>query len=458
MNAMRKKVFVMLVFLLLLIPGLNTNINTNQVSTMDNRMLSEFPEAVDAGFITKMENYLKDRVGFRTQLITFYQESTNIFFHVLAHPSYMYGNDGQIYTGWDLINYQHMETGDYPEVFGEYMKSMQVATESTGAFFYFMMPPSKETIYYEDYPKGYNVDDNPSRTELIRDSLNSKEVRYIDLNNVFMKNRDRVKLYNKEYDAGHYNADGMRLACKSLYERIKADNPEMMSDWKECYYSREMINQKYLQNSYFVINELVPHFATRLECCDDDSELFKSLDTLPFCNRYINKNNIGGLKLMVFGDSFSDVDGGIENYLWPYFSEITRVHNNNTDHYLFYLTSFQPDIVVYEAAERTMQKGIFEVNHLKEEKFYTFDCGQDLSDWVKVSDDSIDVLNRTITGINGKEYKLMMISNANQPKIMAMNQNGKSYIAKKIDDGSFLFFVSADDFKGSDEEYYQINN
>lgn len=453
MNCIRKKGFVTLVFLMLITPAFLTNVKSNQVSNMDNRMLSDFPNLIEDDFTLEMENYLKDRVGLRTQLITLYQEVTNIVFHVLSHPSYMYGADNQIYTAWDLTNYQHLDTYNYPSVFGEYVQSMQRATELMGIDFYFVMPPSKETIYYEDYPKGYNVDSRPSRTECIRKILTTDDVSYIDLYDIFMKKRDDIILFNKKYDAGHYNADGMLLTCRSIYERIKLDY--MLPEWNEQYYSRKMIIQKYLQNSYFIINDLIPHFETGFDICNDESELLEVIDTVPFCYRYINRENEGGLKLMVFGDSFSDVDGGVENYLWPYFSEITRIHNNNTEDYLFYLSAFKPDIVVYEVTERKMQQGIFEINHLMDKKFYTFNT----SGWLHVNNDSICVLNQEkYIGVNREIYNIIKISCECVPENMAVFVNGEPYIAKKEEDGVFLLCINSDEIDMDDISYYQLYN
>ena len=86
-------------------------------SELDNKKLAEFPKIGQEDFNDRVEEYVEDRVGFRTPAITVYQYLCDRLFHILVHPEYMYGTDDEIYSPADLTTYQNLDVDeDYIDI------------------------------------------------------------------------------------------------------------------------------------------------------------------------------------------------------------------------------------------------------------------------------------------------------------------------------------------------------
>lgn len=453
----KKKIFVIIIIIIITLPMLLTNFGKNQASDMDNRMLAEMPQKLELESIPLIEEYLKDRVGFRTFLITLYQETCACLFHVLPHPSYEYGNNEEIYSVWDLDNYQHLDVGTYPEEFGNYIKNMQEVTMLMGADFYYMMPPSKESVYFEDYVRGYNIDwSRPSRTELIEKEISKNKINYINVLSSFLENKNNTRLYNRKYDAGHYNANGMKDTCYLLYNRIRLDNPSL-SQWDESYYTSSNVNQKYLMNSYFVINEMVPHYETNMENCKNDSDLLKMLGAKNSYYRHINNDNEEGVKLLIVGDSFSGVDGGMENYLSPYFYQINRIHTDNIADYLYYVSSLKPDVVLLEITERMMGEKNITIEQFHRNKYEVLESIDDNVGISRIDKGKLKIKGHdSFESVDGAIYDFVKVSlEDDSPNELIAVSNGHEYVAKK-GENYWIFCFRQDDSLAEEPQYYSV--
>ena len=89
---------IALFILILIIPVLTINLKPDQVSTIDNKKLTEFSDILSGDFTTNAENYIDDRIGFRTQMINFYTRAMDSLFGYMVHPNHQYGQDGYIFT------------------------------------------------------------------------------------------------------------------------------------------------------------------------------------------------------------------------------------------------------------------------------------------------------------------------------------------------------------------------
>ncbi len=96
---MKKIHFFRIILFLFIIafPIFSMNLKNNQVSDIDNRKLIELSEIFSEGnIIPNIENYIGDRIGFRTQMVNVYTKAMDILFDEMIHPSYQYGKDGYI--------------------------------------------------------------------------------------------------------------------------------------------------------------------------------------------------------------------------------------------------------------------------------------------------------------------------------------------------------------------------
>ncbi len=100
---MKKKfadvLFCFLCMAILIIPMALLNVKPDQTSAIDNKRLTEWESfSFQNNFRNGFQNYLNDRIGFREEAIDAYTVLNDKLFHVLVHPLYMYGQNGNIYS------------------------------------------------------------------------------------------------------------------------------------------------------------------------------------------------------------------------------------------------------------------------------------------------------------------------------------------------------------------------
>lgn len=348
-------IFIIVVLIMISIPGIFTNIKPNQTSKMDNRMLQEFPSMDDEEFQEDVELYLSDRVGFREKLITLYQILCDKAFSKLVYPLYVYGKDGHIMMDYDLTTFQHADIdGNYVENLGEYLKSLQDFCGSMGSEFLFFLCPNKETIYPEYFPDGYFVKDQPNRSDRIVETLTEKEVPFIFPREIFMELKNEELLYNQKYDAAHWNDTGCFYGNQEIIRYLNKRFPAMGELRKDEFHINENV-QKYLKNSYFRIDEKVPDYILKKADSAEEPEAFTQIAlTAPQLYHQYDRNleNQELPRILIFGDSYFEY---VSKFYLNHSSELMLLHSDNMKNAEYYISLFQPDIVIVEFVERVLQ-------------------------------------------------------------------------------------------------------
>lgn len=92
-------VFVLVISCIIGICLLNFNFEPNSISEIDNRELADFPipGAEDMDYTEAVDNYVSDRIGFRTEAIDAFTWLNDKLFGEMIHPTYTYGKDGYIF-------------------------------------------------------------------------------------------------------------------------------------------------------------------------------------------------------------------------------------------------------------------------------------------------------------------------------------------------------------------------
>lgn len=108
---------IVLFFALLAVPLITFSRGDNIVSEIDNRVLANNPFGKNAdigarGYPGAIEDYISDRIGFRSEMIRFYTRMNDKLFGIMVHPIYTYGKDGYVFI---------RNVGDGP-VCGDYQK------------------------------------------------------------------------------------------------------------------------------------------------------------------------------------------------------------------------------------------------------------------------------------------------------------------------------------------------
>ncbi len=357
-----KLCLIAIVSFITLLPAVFFNWKTDYISEIDNRKLMEFPKLnkVNSDTFKDVYKFINDRVGFREEIIQSYGKLNDKLFNILVHPAYVYGQDGYVYFGLYQKNYD-----EHTKQFTRSLKDVKDYVESRGGKFYVLINPEKTSVYTNHLPKGVNY--NRTWMENIEKDLMNYGINYIDNTEELKKRRDTEQVYNRQYDAGHWNDIGAFYGVNNLLEFINKDYSKVLPhDIRDFEVTREV--KKYLPTSKFEVNEEVPILNLRQRYSDltkkYDKEIKRDIQQNHFS--YIKGTREDLPKALVFQGSYLN---GREKYLADRFSEYIAVHNyQNIFDIDYYYNIFQPDIVVFEVAEYTINNTYFTLEKMKNMK------------------------------------------------------------------------------------------
>ena len=380
---MRKKltntIFILAFLACLIVPAVFTNTREHQVSTIDNKLLTEWPGLNwKLKTNTKVEEYLNDRIGFREQAIEAYTELNDKLFHVMVHPLFMYGKDGQIfYKDPSYIKgYQHMNTNeeDLDSFVGFLDKTDEYLKEKDIEFLYFLCP-DKKTIYPEYFPDSIHVNEsNPGIIDYMRQELDNKDVRYIIPDEELRAAKEHQVVYNKLYDATHWNEDGAFIGHELIDEKIQEAFDDVRP-LKRDDYLRLMEHRDTLDVARFTIDDTIPHYALIKDTSSDmtsyllDSMMFTDNS---FFSHFSNPESGNNRRLLVFCDSYF---GNYHKFYQYRFSEVYFVHWHNYKYLQYYVNLMFPDMVIFETAERCIAGEIIGERDEDGKRISTIDFG-----------------------------------------------------------------------------------
>ncbi len=359
---MKKKlsnlIFIILFMAILLLPVVCMNTKHNQISRIDNKNLTEWP-----GFSWKlqtkdaMESYLNDRIGFREDAIETYIELNDKLFHVMVHPLFMYGQEGHIFFKDPayISAYQRLNTDpEYLDSMVNYLQQTQDYLSSKDIQFLYFLCPDKKTIYSEYFPEEIHVQtENESVIEHVESALRRTDVNAIIPTEELLAAKQEKIVYNKLYDATHWNGYGAMIGHKLIDERVQQwfdDVPPLTEeDFNLNFEKRDTLDV-----AEFPIDEDVPVFTLKNDTSGDASYILN--DYLDFENRnffshHVNPEAPNNRTVLVFMDSYF---AGYTSFYTNRFKEVYFVHRQNYD-YLQYLVNLTfPDMVIFETAERSI--------------------------------------------------------------------------------------------------------
>ena len=449
-----KNVFNIIFIILLLIPLLFFNWKKDYISEIDNRKLSEFPslEQINSDTFNNISSFFKDRLGFREEMITLYTNLHKNLLNTLVHPSYIYGKDNYVF--FDL--YQKSFT-DHTSHFVEAIDKVAKYSEARGAQFYVVIDPEKTSVYTEKLPEGTNY--NRLWLNTLEEKLTERNIKWID-------NADRLKeasnyemVYNKEYDAGHWNDTGAFYGTNNILELISKDFPNVLPHTKKDFTISEE-NRQYLPTSKIEVNELVPVYTLNESNIQDLTSEFDPLITRDAQQNhfaYFKNNNETAKNLpkaLVFQGSYLN---GREKYFEDRFKEYIAIHNyQNIFDIDYYFNIFQPDIVIFEVAEYTIHNQYFSYEKMEGMQLnspfnteHTLEQGNkkpvkiegNLISKVSVEDENEEIEYAYLKS-NNKYYDFKKNEKTLQLTLLTTNLNSKDLyiIYKKYNDKQFYTF------------------
>ena len=362
MKNQRSIIYIIFFVLILVIPTIFLNTRLKVRSELDNRYLVDFPSSGDPEFISGVEDYVKDRIGFRNQMIHAYDVLNDVLFNELTHPTYTYGQDGYVFFNM----HNNIKYGTFHKVFAEMLIKLQRYVESRGSHFYFIFEPEKMSVYREFLPPGVNYNDE--WVDQLMGYLDELGVNYVDSGVILKEKAKSEMVFDKKYDAGHWNDLGEFYATNLLLERIHQDVPAV-KELNKSDFEINRINAKYLKNSEFIINETVPHFMLKAEYEDLTKELSNNIRVSASFNHfhYYENRSEGASSLpraLIFQGSYYN---RAPEFFVPPFSECIGVHNyQNILDIEYYFNLFKPEIVILDAAEYVFTDHYFNLSKMRE--------------------------------------------------------------------------------------------
>lgn len=361
-----KRITIFVFCIVLLIPIFTFNTEKDAISEIDNRVLAENPLAVESSedFTTDVENYVNDRIGLRNEMILAYTVLNDKLFGKMVHPSYTYGKDGYVFGAGMNVNVWYTE---FHEAFADMVKMVQNYCDEREVPFLFIFNPAKPAIMTEYLAEGVNY--QRKWVDLFLEALDERSVRYID-NTQTLKNAKEagIEVFNKKYDANHWNEVGAYYGTNAMLEEMKKYIPTVhVNTENDVEFTK--IKQESLLVSKFPINEMVPSAIVNNEVRGltnlfiDELELDESYKGFGY---YLNQNRLdeGAPKALVFQGSYMNEYG--YKFLQNAFGEYIYVHDyQNILNFPYYYNIFKPDCVIFEVAEYTVSDRYFNLEKMK---------------------------------------------------------------------------------------------
>lgn len=351
-------VFILLFMAILLLPVVFMNTKTNQISRIDNKNLTEWP-GLSWKLSTKdaMEAYINDRIGFREDAIETYIELNDKLFHVMVHPLFMYGQEGHIFFKDPayISAYQRLNTDpEFLDSMVTFLQQTQDYLDSKDIKFIYYLCPDKKTIYSEYFPKEIHVQtENESVIEHVEASLEKTDVNSIIPVDELLAAKQEKVVYNKMYDATHWNEFGAFLGHKLIDDKVQEwfdDVPPLTEDD----YNLTFEKRDTLDVAEFPIDEEVPVYTLKNDTSGDATYVLEpSLDcpNKNFFSHHVNPEAPNDRIVLVFTDSYF---AGYTDFYTNRFKEVYFVHRQNFDCLQYLVNLTFPNLVIFETAERSI--------------------------------------------------------------------------------------------------------
>ena len=354
-----RRLFIGIFFILLFLPLIFFNRKSQVVSKIDNRELREDPFKTEEGETLQesIESYVDDRIGMRDKMIEVYTTWNATLFHEMVHPTYAYGKDGYVFfKPSNKIDFQ-----DYHVRFAEMVAKLQEYCEERNVPFLFAFEPSKMSVLREELPEGYCY--NNDWVPMFFDELNQLGVYYVD-NTPLMceKEAEGEAVFNKVYDAGHWNDLGAFYGVNHILEALAEQQENIHINTKDEF---EIGTKKEtsLLVSEFKIDDEVPVFTRKSQIIDKTEEYDSQVERderFPYFEYTENpeREKEGAPKVLVFQGSYMNEYGA--KFFENSFGQYIAVHNyQNVMNMDYYFKMFQPDCVIFEVTEYTVLDDYF---------------------------------------------------------------------------------------------------
>lgn len=367
-----KKAYIFIFALVLFVPIVLFNSQKGAVSEIDNKVLMENPFAYAykhkdfKGLRTKLESYISERIGLRSEMILAYTIANDKLFGEMVHPTYMYGKDGYVFFKADKTK----KYGEFEDAFVNMLCRIQNYCNERNVPFVFVFEPAKLSVLRNKLPEGYIYDNK--WVEIFLHKLDKNKVNYVD-NTILMKQctEKNIAVFNVKYNAGHWNDMGAFYGMNNALSNLnRFNNAVHVNDLQEFSITQKLNTT--LPVSKFPIHEYETVFTSK-KLTSIESFTDKYAKEIELDKRYkyfaytVNTERLDPKKVRALVFQGSYINGMGYKFLQNSFSEYIAVHDyQNVLNFDYYFNIFKPDCVIFDAAEYTFANGYFNYKKMKE--------------------------------------------------------------------------------------------
>lgn len=350
-----KRIFIFLFALILILPLCFFNFTENCISENENRYLTPNP----FGPNSKVENindigaqisaYVDDRIGFRSEMFDVYNFVDANFFQIMTHPYYMVGKDGYIFHR----KLNNVEFSDYHKNFAEMVVEINNYCVKNDVPFIFVFNPEKLAITTDKAPVWMNY--NNDWVDEFLSILEANNVPVVNNTTVLKEKYESGEaVFNKQYDAGHWNYLGAYYGCNAILSKMQEFFPEIRLNEKSDFnISAETVSE--LQQVGIFVEESVPVYDLKSKpkvITNKYKDSLKLDET--YRHFYATENSeANSPKTLVFQGSYMNYYG--YKFMSNALSEYYAVHDYaNILNFEYFFEYFNPECVVFEVAEYTL--------------------------------------------------------------------------------------------------------
>ena len=333
-------------------------------STLENRRMTMWP---GWGFSRVLNewygHYVEDRVGFREEAVQTYMIVVHSVFGEFSDDMHMYGKNGEVFPAdRDYIRaYQNLATDEeLIDNFVTYLDRTDEYLEKQGIPFFFLAGLDKKTVYGEYMPDYIHVDESKeSIMEMLARKLDDAGVAYVIPVKEYQEMKKYKQLYNTKYDTAHWNAHGAFYALQILNAMIMEENPEVpLLDTGDYNVTVEEVAMEFVS---LPITERVYVFTPSKyyqESTIQDYELSFKLEHMEGTSvqHFINENAQSDQTILILQDSFLQDNA---HFFTTRYREVYMISRQNYERMQYYVETLEPDVVVFENAERAFVDDLY---------------------------------------------------------------------------------------------------
>ena len=219
-------VFIATITLPQIVFWLINNDNTkNQISTAENRFLSEKPDfkiSTITSYPEEYDAYYNDHLPFRTELRNLWTKVNSKLFNLTVDDRVLIGKDGWLFYRIENSIADAQGVLDFTDGFKnhiiEKLNQTNEHLKEKNIEFYVLMLPNKENIYREYLPDTVQIKSEVSRAEKLIEDIRNSGINILYPKNELLGAKEKYQVYRK-CDT-HYNSVGALIASIELQKTI----------------------------------------------------------------------------------------------------------------------------------------------------------------------------------------------------------------------------------------------